>query len=159
MSTPSVNVNINPQPPAAPAPNPAPVARAGNLRTNRSLLKMFLLGLVTFGIYTIWQMSEIGESLNLIASRRDGRKTMHYCLLLFLVGPLTLGIAWFVWGHRISERIGDELAARNLPMRFGAADYWLWNVLGAFIIVGPFIYTHRLCKAMNQLSADWNTRG
>lgn len=40
----------------------------------------------------LWQMSEVGETLNLIATRRDGKRTMHYCLMFFLVGWLTLGI-------------------------------------------------------------------
>ncbi|PLS27798.1 DUF4234 domain-containing protein, partial [Bifidobacterium parmae] len=83
----------------------APLAR--QLKTKRSLLKYILLGIVTLGIYDIWQMSEIGETLNIIASRRDGKRTMHYCLMFFLVGGITLGIGWFVWYHRMSSRIGD----------------------------------------------------
>lgn len=42
---------------------PRPVAP---LRTQRGLLKYVLLGLVTFSIYDIWQMSEVGDSLNLL---------------------------------------------------------------------------------------------
>lgn len=54
---------------------PRPVAP---LRTQRGLLKYVLLGLVTFSIYDIWQMSEVGDSLNLLAFKRDGKHTMHY---------------------------------------------------------------------------------
>ena len=46
---------------------PRPVAP---LRTQRGLLKYVLLGLVTFSIYDIWQMSEVGDSLNLLAFKR-----------------------------------------------------------------------------------------
>lgn len=70
--------------------------RQNSLRTKRGLLKYLLLGLVTFGIYDIWQMSEVSTTLNLIATRRDGRRTMHYCLMFFLLGWLTLGIGWLV---------------------------------------------------------------
>lgn len=70
--------------------------RQNSLRTKRGLLKYLLLGLVTFGIYDIWQMSEVGTTLNLIATRRDGKRTMHYCLMFFLLGWLTLGIGWLV---------------------------------------------------------------
>lgn len=55
---PQVNVNIS-QPPLPPQ---QPPVRQNSLRTRRSLLKYVLLGLVTFGIYDIWQMSEVGES-------------------------------------------------------------------------------------------------
>ena len=78
---------------------PVPVPAGAALRTKRGLLKFVLLGLITFGIYDIWQMSEVGETLNLIATRRDGKRTMHYCLMFFIVGWLTFGIGWLVWRH------------------------------------------------------------
>lgn len=152
---PQVNVNIS-QPPLPPQQLPV---RHSNLRTKRSLLKYVLLGLITLGIYDIWQMSEVGETLNLIATRRDGKRTMHYCLMFFLVGWLTLGIGWLVWFHKLSSRIGTEQAARGLPVTVTAATYWLWNILGSLIIVGPFIYTYKLLHDMNDLCADYNARG
>ena len=95
-------------PPAAQQPQPmapVPVPAGAALRTKRGLLKFVLLGLITFCIYDIWQMSEVGETLNLIATRRDGKRTMHYCLMFFIVGWLTFGIGWLVWNHRLSARI------------------------------------------------------
>ena len=41
---------------------PVPVPAGSALRTKRGLLKFVLLGLITFGIYDIWQMSEVGET-------------------------------------------------------------------------------------------------
>lgn len=152
---PQVNVNIS-QPPLPPQ---QPPVRQSNLRTKRSLLKYMLLGLITLGIYDIWQMSEVGETLNLIATRRDGKRTMHYCLMFFIVGWLTFGIGWLVWNHRLSARIGTEQAARHLPVTVTAATYWLWSVLGTLIIVGPLVYTYKILHAMNDLSADYNMRG
>lgn len=127
--------------------------------TQRGLLKYVLLGLVTFSIYDIWQMSEVGDSLNLLAFKRDGKHTMHYCLMFFLVGWATLGIGWLVWYHRVSDRIGEEQAARGLPVTVTASTFWLWGILGSLIAVGPFIYIYKLLHAMNDLSADYNVRG
>ena len=129
------------------------------LSTNRSLAKFILLSLITFGIYGLVVMSNVSTDINIIASRYDGRKTMHYCLVLFLLAPLTLGIVYLVWAHKMSARIGTELLRRSIPYSFGASDFWLWNVLGALILVGPFIYTHKLLKAMNLLSANYNING
>ena len=84
---------------------------------------------------------------------------MHYCLLFFLVGPITAGIADLVWYHRISNRIGGELQRRGLGYDFGAKDFWLWGILGSLIVVGPFIYTHKLFKAMNTLAENYNLNG
>lgn len=134
-------------------------APALQLKTNRGLVKFILLSLITFGIYGLVVMSTISTDINTIASKYDGKKTMHYCLVAFIFTGLTLGIVPIVWYHRISARIGNELARRGIQYSFGAGTYWGWNVLGSLILVGPFIYTHRLFKAMNLLAADYNVNG
>lgn len=132
---------------------------AVQLPTNRGMLKLVLLGILTFGIYPLVINSKMSENINAIASRYDGKNTMHYCLLFFIVGPLTLGIGYLVWNHRFCSRIGNELLRRNLPYSFGAGSFWLWSILGIIIVIGPFIYLHKFCKAMNYLAMDYNERG
>ena len=134
-------------------------APIGQLKTNKGLLKYILLSLITFGIYGIVVMSSVSNDINIVASRYDGKKTMHFCLLIFLVAPITLGIAGIVWYHKISARIGNELKRRNIAYSFGASDYWLWSVLGSLIIVGPFVYLHKLFKATNLMCEHYNTNG
>ena len=134
-------------------------APVGQLKTNKSLLKYILLSLITFGIYGIVVMSSVSTDIDIIASRYDGKKTMHFCLLIFLVAPITAGIASLVWFHKISDRIGAELTRRGLNYSFSSSTFWLWNILGSFIIVGPFVYFHKLFTAMNMLAADYNARG
>ena len=129
------------------------------LKTDRSLLKFILLSLITFGIYSIVWYSSVSTDINLIASRYDGKKTMHFCLMSFVVAPITFGIGAFVWGHNISARIGNELSRRGIDYSFGASTYWLWNILGLLIVVGPFIYLYKLAKAMNLLCEDFNKVG
>jgi len=138
------------------ATNYAPINK---LKTNRGLLKFILLSLITFGIYPLVVMSVISTDINVIASRYDGKKTMHYCLLTFIFAGLTLGIAPIVWYHRISNRIGNELNRRGIAYSFSAGTFWGWNVLGALIGIGPLVYTHKLFKAMNLLCADYNVNG
>ena len=129
------------------------------LKTNRGLLKFILLSIITFGIYAIVVMSAVSTDINTIASKYDGKKTMHYCLVLFIFSWLTLGIVPLVWSHKISARIGAELGRRGISYSFGAGSFWGWGVLGAVILVGPFVYTHKLLKSMNLLAADFNTKG
>ncbi|TPF92487.1 hypothetical protein BW14_08680 [Bifidobacterium sp. UTBIF-68] len=154
----NVNITVTPNP-GVRAAQPAPPVRHAALNTRRSLLKYVLLGLVTFGIYDLWQMAEITNTVNLVCTRRDGKRTMNYLLMFLLVGWLTLGVGWLVWGHRLSARIGMEQAARRLPVTMTASTFWLWNILGALIVVGPFVYTYRLLHAMNDVCADYNQRG
>ncbi len=131
----------------------------GRLKTNRGLLKYILLSLITFGIYGIVAMSSISTDINLIAGRYDGKKTMHFCLVAFLFSWLTFGIVPLVWYHNLSARIGSELSRRGISYSFGAGSYWGWAILGSIIFIGPFVYIHKLMKAMNLLSADYNAKG
>lgn len=135
----------------------APPAR--QLKTNRHIVMLLLLSFITFGIYSIVFFTSVANDLNTIASRYDGKKTMHYCLLFFIVAPLTLGIGAIVWFHKISARMGNELKRRGIAYDFGAVDFWLWNVLGSLIFVGPFIYIYKFIKAMNLLAANYNVNG
>lgn len=136
--------------------NTAPVIQ---LKTNKGLLKTILLSVITFGIYGLVVMSSVSTDINITASKYDGKRTMHYCLLYFLVGPITCGIAYIVWAHKISARIGNELKRRGIAYSFGAADYWLWNVIGTIIIIGPLVYLYKLFKAINLINADFNVKG
>ena len=134
----------------------APVCQ---LKTNKGLFKYIFLSIITFGIYGLVVMSSLSTDINIVASRYDGKKTMHYCLLAFIVAPITFGIASFVWFHKISNRIGNELKRRNIAYSFSCADFWLWNIIGSMIFVGPFIYYHKLFKADNLICADYNVKG
>ena len=129
------------------------------LKTNKGLLKTILLSLITFGIYPLVVMSAVSSEINVVASRYDGKKTMHYCLLVFIVAPITFGIAAIVWFHRISNRIGAEVKRRGIAYDFSAADFWLWNILGSLIVIGPFVYLHKLFKATNLMNEHYNTYG
>ena len=144
----------------APAPQPQiPVQRpALQHATHRGLAKMIFLGMVTFGIYPLVIYCRLADEINIVACRHDGRKTMPF-LAMCLSCCYTLGIVYLVWITRFCSRIGNELKRRNISYRFGAGTFWLWNVLGSMIIVGPFIYTHKLMKAMNLINKDYNERG
>lgn len=160
--TPSANpVPVNNAPAYnAPVYN-APVynAPAIQLATNRGLVKYILLSIITLGIYGIVVMSKISSDINIIASKYDGRKTMNYCLVLFIFSWLTFGIVPLVWSSRLCSRIGCELQRRRIGYSFGAGTFWGWSFFGSLIIVGPFIYCHKLFKAMNLLSKDYNMKG
>lgn len=139
--------NVPPQPPVM------------QLATDRGLLKYILLSLITFGIYGIVAMYKATEDLNTIASKYDGKKTMNFLLMALLVTPVTCGIYGIIWYHTFSDRIGTELQRRGIQYSFSSSTFWLWNVLGSFIFVGPFVYVHKMFEALNLLSEDYNKRG
>lgn len=134
-------------------------APAAQLKTNRGLLKFLLLSIITVGIYGIAVMSDVSMDINIIAGRHDGKRTMQYCLVFFVFSWLTLGIVPLVWSHRLCARIGAELSRRGIFYPFGAGTFWGWGFFGSLILVGPFIYTHKLLKSMNLLAAHYNIHG
>lgn len=138
--------------------NNSPLAVA-QLPTDRSLLKFVLLSLITLGIYGIWVTASSADDLNLVASRHDGKRTMNYWLLIFLIGPITLGIGTLVWWTTFPDRIGKEQRRRGMEAGVSGGDFWLWGVLGALIIVGPFIFCHKWLNAMNALCLNYNQNG
>ena len=137
-------------------PSTAPVAQ---LKTNRGLIKLILLSLITFGIYPLVLWSSVSNDINTIATRYDGKKTTHYLLMAFVFSWLTFGISPIVWNHKISARIGNELKRRGINYSFGAGSFWGWCVLGSLIGIGPLVYTHKQLKAMNKLSEHYNVYG
>ncbi len=124
------------------------------LKTNRSLVKVIFLSLITCGIYELWFWSTVGEDLNILVP--TGKRTMHFLLISLIFSYLTLGIAPLVWMHRISNKAGDACRMRGINYDFGAGTFWLWGVLGSLIVVGPFIYLHKLCTAMNLACNSYN---
>ena len=139
--------------------NEQPAQPVGQLKTNRSLAKFILLGIITFGIYPLVIMCGVSQDINIVASRYDGKKTMHFALVAFVFSWLTLGILPIVWQHKICNRMGAELKRRGIAYDFSAKDFWLWGVLGALIIVGPFIFCHKFLQSDNKLNADYNVNG
>ena len=135
-----------------------PVAPKLALPAKRSLCKMIFLGLITAGIYPMVIYSRIITELNIAASRYDGKRTMTFFGMM-MVAPLTLGIYAYVWSHNLCARIGDELRRRSIDYKFGPSQFWLWGILGSFILVGPFIFTHKLMKSMNLINKDYNQNG
>lgn len=126
--------------------------------TNRGLAKMILLSLVTFGIYGMVAWCKMITELNVAASRHDGKRTCPYFAAMMLT-MITYGVFAFVWQHNLANRIGAELRRRGYDYKFGASDFWLWGILGSLIIVGPFVYCHKLLKSMNMINASYNMYG
>ena len=139
--------------------DPEPVAeRALKLPEGRSLVKMVLFGLLTLGIYPTVIWSRIVTELNIAASRNDSKRTMPYFGMLILA-PVTLSVFLFVWMHQFCNRVGKQLELRQCEFRFSAKDFWIWGVLGSLILVGPFVFTHKLMHSMNLINNHYNKFG
>lgn len=127
------------------------------LPENRGLGKMILWGILTIGAYPMYIYTVISQEINRIG-REDGKKTMNYLWVAWLLTWVTCLIYSFVWTHGYCNRVRDALAARGIDYRFSARDFWLWSVLGILIIVGPLVFVYKLMKASNLLATSYNSQ-
>ena len=128
------------------------------LATDRALWKLIVFGMLTFGIYNLVVWCKAVTELNIAASRYDGKVTMSYFGMCYLAG-ITFGIYPLVWIHNFTQRMGDEARRRGSDTNLSASTFWLWGVLGGLIFVGPFIYQHKMMKALNHINASFNVVG
>ena len=125
------------------------------LKTNRSVLKLIVLSVLTLGLYSIFFFIPFSFDLDKVNPRRDGSKTFNY-LWAFLLSLFTASIVLVFWHHEIATRVEEALYKRHIEYEFGTRSFWGWYFFGSFIIIGPFIYLHKLCQAMNLLCASYN---
>ena len=127
------------------------------LRTDRKMWKLMLFSFLTFGIYSIFFFMPLAGELEKISPSRERGKLMNYGAA-YLIAYFTFAIVIVFWHHELASQIEQALRDRQIEYDFGTNDFWGWYFFGSFIIVGPFIYFHKLCTAMNLLCQDYNER-
>lgn len=115
------------------------------------------------GNHSVWRMhylpfstmEAVVDDVNTLATPYDGLHTTQYAPI-FVLGIFTLGIAPLVWHHRFAKRLQGELQRRHINCQFGPKTLWGWDVCGILLLVGPFIYYHRMFEAVNLLCEAHN---
>lgn len=128
-----------------------PVYVPRKLKTDRRMWKLMLFLLPTLGIYAI--IFFISFSFDLDKIHRS--KSMNYIFAHFLA-LFTFNIVIDIWHYQTAKRVEEALEEYKIDFSFGTSDFWAWFVVGSLILVGPFIYFHKLCKAMNLLCERYN---
>jgi hypothetical protein len=122
----------------------------------RGLASYILLSIITFGIYGWWRIHVLAKDINLMCDG-DGKKTRGVLAYLFL-GLITLGIYDLVWLYMVGDRLHDNAKQYNLAFKERGGTVLLWFLLGALIIVGPFIAMHIIFKNTNALADEYNKK-
>jgi hypothetical protein len=122
----------------------------------RSLVGLVVLSIITFGIYGLYWIYKLARDVNVICEE-DGKKTGGL-LKFLLLGLITLGIYDMVWLYMLGDRLQDNASRYNLTLKESGSTVLLWYILGAFIIVGPFIAMHIIIKNTNALADEYNRK-
>lgn len=125
------------------------------LATNRNMWKLMFLHILTLGIYGVVFFIPFSFDLDKVHPQFASPKQMNY-LGAFIISLFTFGVVLDIWQYQTAKRITEALEYRNIDYEFGTQDFWGWFIFGSLIIVGPFVYYHKLCKAMNLLCEDYN---
>ena len=127
------------------------------LKTDRNVWRFVILNILTLGFYSIFFFMQLSYELDKIAPDKYREKTMNY-IVAFVLAYFTFAIVIDIWHYQISRRIEEALVRREIDYEFGTGTFWAWFFFGSFIIIGPIVYLHKLCRAMNLLCEDYNKR-
>lgn len=127
------------------------------LKTDRSALTLILLTILTLGLYEIFFFIPFSFDLDKAAGKSDNKHTMNYAVA-WVLSLFTGGIVLLFWHYSIAGRIKEAIESNKIDCDFGTDTFWKWQILGTLIIVGPFVYAFKLCRAMNLLCADYNEK-
>ena len=125
------------------------------LRTDRKMWKMMILHVLTFGISSIFFFIPLSYELEKISPARERNKLINYAVA-YVVSLFTASIVLTFWFYELTKRVEEALEERGIAHELSTGDFWGWYFFGSFIIVGPFVYFHKLCTAMNLLCEDYN---
>ncbi len=127
------------------------------LATNRSVWKLILFSILTLGIYSIVFFIPFSYDLDKVSPKRDRSRTMNF-FVAYVISLFTFSIVLYIWHYMVAKRVEETLEARDIRYEFRTGDFWGWYLVGSLILIGPFVYLYKLCKAMNLLCADYNER-
>ncbi len=126
------------------------------MRTDRSMWKVIFFSFCTCGLYAVWWWATIGEDLNILIPEKP--RTMSYWLVTFVLNFLTCGIWSLVWKTQVSNKIGDVCEKYGSEYTLSGGDFWIFDILLSFVLVGPFIYLYRVSRCMNSVCAAYNAK-
>ena len=114
-----------------------------------SFFGMLMLSPLTLGIHSLVWMHKLCRRIGTELQRRNINSTF---------GPRDFWLWNVLFGFLSSVLTG---AAGYLVAAGFAEQIVLWILIcvGAVALAGPFVFLHKLMKAMNQLNADYNVNG
>ncbi len=125
------------------------------LKTDRSLLILVLLSIVTCGIYFYVFVYQLISDVD-VACEGDGDETPGFWLF-FLLTIVTCGIYAYFWYYKLGNRLANNCARYGIPTNENGTAVLLWMLFGAFMCgVGPFIAWNIIITNTNNVCMGYN---
>ncbi len=127
------------------------------MKTNRSLISLILLSIITFGIYPLFFWHFYVKDVNVLCAG-DGKNTKGIFLLI-LFSFLTLGIYGLVWTCGMQNRLRDNASRYNAGLISGGGTVLCWSIFGALLFgIGPLVALYIQIKSINALAYGYNAK-
>ena len=125
------------------------------LKTDRNMWKLMIFSILTLGVYSVFFFLPIPDELDKISPKANRTRTMSF-IAAYVLSYLTMTVVMTIWHYQLATRINEALESRDIRYEFGTGDFWTWYIFGSLILIGPFVYFYKLCKAMNLLCESYN---
>ena len=128
---------------------------AAPLKTDRNLLILILLSLITCGIYTYYFIYTLARDIN-IACDGDGEETPGLVAFI-LLGMITCGIYCFYWYYKVGNRLYNNAPRYGMTFEENGTTILLWMVIGALLCgVGVYVGLYFIIKNTNAICEGYN---
>lgn len=114
-----------------------------------------LLSIVTCGIYGIIFWYQYVEDVNTMCNG-DGETTQNY-IVVILLSMVTCGIYYYIWLYKLGNRMYNNGPRYGLTIEDNGSTLLLWSLLGAFIVVGPYIAMYKMIENFNGIADRYNS--
>lgn len=127
------------------------------LRSNRSILALILLSIITCGIYSYYNIYAIARDVN-IACFDDDENTPGL-LVYILLSFVTCGFYNLYWLYKLGNRLSANASHYGIEMREDGSHIILWKILGIFICcIGSYYGDYILLKNTNLICDAYNRK-
>ena len=127
------------------------------LRSNRSIIALVLLSIITCGIYSYYNIYAIARDVN-IACFDDDENTPGV-LVYILLSFVTCGFYNLYWLYKLGNRLSANASYYGVEMHEDGSHIILWKILGIFICcIGSFYGDYILLKNTNLICDAYNRK-
>ncbi|MBR4831007.1 MAG: DUF4234 domain-containing protein [Butyrivibrio sp.] len=133
----------------------APFTGGAPLKTDRSLLIVILLSLVTCGIYAYYFIYTLARDVN-IACEGDGEETPGL-LPFILLSMVTCGIYALYWYYKLGNRLANNAERYGMRFEENGTTVLLWGLIGSLLCgVGAYVALYIIIKNTNAICSAYN---
>lgn len=114
-----------------------------------SFFGMIMLSPLTLGIHSLVWMNKLCRRIGTELQRRN-------------IGYTFGAKDFWIWNFLLSFLFGICIGSCSALFAMGHGGnilLWILAIVGLLTLIGPFIFVHKLMKAMNKLNEDYNTNG